>query len=253
VKVPPEERFRAVAADYARYRPGYPDAIVDRILGIAGLLPPGPGALVVDVGCGTGISARAFAARGVRVVGVDPNAAMLAEARSGAGGPEYREGEAVATGLPAGCADLVVCAQAFHWFDRDAAMAEFRRILRPGDRVAVFWNFRVPGTPFADAYDAVLREFCAEAAPADDRTVAVLRGLREFAGIRDREDLRHERVERLDRETCFGRVRSDSCVAHGVADRAGFEAALGRAFDGHARDGLVPWTLRVEGSVFRIA
>ncbi len=241
-----------MAGDYARFRPSYPGAVVDRILDLAGLAPPRPGALAVDLGCGTGISSRAFAARGLRVVGVDPNGTMLAEARAAGGGPEYREGEASATGLPDGCADLALAAQAFHWFDVGPTLAEVRRILRPGGRLAVFWNLRRRGLPFLDAYETLLGRYSREYDElARDR--GALDRLRARAEVIDRVDLRHEHADLLDRESFLGRVRSASYVAHGVEDRAGFERDLGRLFEEHAREGRVEWALAVEGSCFRLA
>jgi SAM-dependent methyltransferase len=242
------ERFHAVAGDYARFRPRYPDAVVDRVLAVAGL--PRPGALVVDLGCGTGISSRAFAARGLRVVGVDPNATMLAEARAAGGGPEYRSGESVATGLDAGCADLVAAAQAFHWFDVGPTLAELRRVLRPGGWLAAFWNLRRTGTPFNDAYEAALRRFI----PDDERIrdMASLEALRARAGAAEVVDLHHEHADLLDRESFLGRVRSASYVAHGVRDREGLEKELHRIFDAHSREGRVEWALVVEGVCLRL-
>ena len=249
MRVPPSERFHAVAGDYARHRPGYPDAVVERILQVAGLRPPRPDALVLDLGCGTGISARAFAAKGLRVIGIDPNATMLAAARAAGGGVEYREGDAAATGLADGCVHLVTAAQAFHWFDADAAIREIRRVLRPGGRLAVFWNLRRRGTPFNDAYEDLLRRFSAEYDELH-RDETALDRLRARADLRERVDLDHERVDPLDLESFLGRVRSASYVAHGVDDPAGLERELRRLFAAHAKDGRVPWTLRVEGSVW---
>ena len=240
-----------MAGDYARFRPGYPPAVVDRVLETAGLLPPPVGALAVDLGCGTGISARAFAARGLRVIGVEPNESMLERAREEGGGPEYRVGDAAATGLPDGCADLVVAAQAFHWFPMDEALGEIRRILRPGGWCAVFWNIRRRGTPFNDAYEALLKRYSPEYDEIfrDEDTLA---RLRTRPGIRDRVDLDHASGDLLDREAFLGRVRSASYVAHGVEDRQGFARELDRLFGAHARDGRVEWALAVEGSCFRL-
>src|SRR5437899_1526248 len=102
----PTGRFSGLADTYARYRPGYPPALFDLLVSRCGL---GPGSLVVDVGSGTGISARALAQRGVPVVGVEPNADMRAAAEAAASDHlHYRDGRAEATGLPDACADLVL-------------------------------------------------------------------------------------------------------------------------------------------------
>src|SRR5207253_2470333 len=81
---------------------------------------------LVDVGCGTGISSRLFAARGIPVIGVDPNDEMRGRAEAAAvpAGPRpvYRAGRAEATGLPDGAAAAVLAAQAFHWFEPGPAL-----------------------------------------------------------------------------------------------------------------------------------
>src|SRR4051794_19564793 len=89
----PTGRFSGLAQTYARHRPTYPPAALELIDTTAGLLP---GDLVIDVGCGTGISARLMAARGYRVIGVEPNDDMRqqAEEAGGAGQIEYRAGAA---------------------------------------------------------------------------------------------------------------------------------------------------------------
>src|SRR5262245_33580604 len=81
-RLDPVRRFGGLADDYAAHRPEYPGAAVDFILARAGLAA---GALVVDIGAGTGISSRLFARRGLTVVGVEPNDQM--RARAGAAGP----------------------------------------------------------------------------------------------------------------------------------------------------------------------
>src|SRR5262249_3448715 len=106
------QRFSATADAYHRYRPDYPQALLDWLVAETGVAS---GARVADIGCGTGISSRFLAARGFRVVGVDANADMLARAVEAGGGPRYVVGEAVATGLPDRSVDLVTAAQSFHW------------------------------------------------------------------------------------------------------------------------------------------
>jgi SAM-dependent methyltransferase len=146
--VRPTERFTDRAADYVKYRPSYPAAAIDCVLDGLG----DPAALVAaDIGAGTGIAARLLADRGIRVIAVEPNAAM----RSGAAPHpriEWRDGTAEATGLADGAVHLVTAFQAFHWFRARPALAEFVRVLRKGGRVALVWNIRDASDPFTDAY-----------------------------------------------------------------------------------------------------
>src|SRR5688572_16290540 len=132
------ERFTATVDNYEKYRPTYPSELIDWVVATSGI---GPGARVADLGCGTGISTRLFAARGFNVIGIDPNEEMLKRAIR-AGGAEYRKGEASATGLGDRSVDLIVGGQAFHWFDLAPTFREFRRILKPHGRCAAFWNVR---------------------------------------------------------------------------------------------------------------
>ena len=93
-----------------------------------------PGWTVVDIGVGTGLLSRVFLDAGCRVVGVEPSPQMAEAGRVAlADAPGFRmvEGQAEATGLDDEVAELVVAAQAFHWFDPDAAAREWQRILRP--------------------------------------------------------------------------------------------------------------------------
>src|SRR5262249_5239851 len=147
----------ASAERYHRHRPSYPEAMVDWILECTGLQAP---ARIADVGCGTGIATRLFAARGFASVGIDPSQEMLAFARQ-AGAARDLRADASATGLASGSIGLVIAAQAFHWFEMATALREFRRILHPGGWCAAFWNLRA-ATPFVDAYDALLRAYSSQ-------------------------------------------------------------------------------------------
>src|SRR6266436_5561984 len=98
----PTGRFSGLAGSYAKYRPSYPEVALTFILDHCGLQP---GSLLIDVGSGTGISSRLLAQRGVRVIGVEPNADMRARAEAeplppGCPVPVYQDGRAEATGLP---------------------------------------------------------------------------------------------------------------------------------------------------------
>jgi SAM-dependent methyltransferase len=149
----PTGRFSDRAAEYVKFRPGYPPAAIDAILD--GLGDP-ISLLAADVGAGTGISARLLADRGVRVVAVEPNAEMRAAA---APHPRvtWHEGTAESTDLDPNSVGLVLCAQSFHWFKQPEALAEFARILRPGGRLALMWNERDRSDPFMTAYRNAIR------------------------------------------------------------------------------------------------
>src|SRR5438445_10832371 len=97
----PTGRFTGLADSYAKYRPGYPIEAIDFIVSRCRL---GPDSILVDVGCGTGISSRLFAERSMHVIGIEPNAEMRAAAAAApmaanSPRPIYRDGRAEATGL----------------------------------------------------------------------------------------------------------------------------------------------------------
>ena len=114
----PQSRFSDRAEDYAKYRPSYPTAAIDCILQEFKEKSP---LIAADIGAGTGISSRLLADRGVRVIAIEPNAAMrqVAEAHPLV---EFRHGSAEATKLPDKSVDLVTCFQAFHWFNNDKCL-----------------------------------------------------------------------------------------------------------------------------------
>jgi SAM-dependent methyltransferase len=156
-------RFSDRAEAYASGRPGYPPEIATYLARELGL---SPGAVIVDLGSGTGISSRIFLQAGFQVIGVEPNAPMRAQAeRALAGMPGFVSvaGSAQATTLADASADCVVAAQAFHWFDLSATRAESLRILRQPPRAALIWNVhRTQDSEFSRRYEGLLLEFGGE-------------------------------------------------------------------------------------------
>jgi SAM-dependent methyltransferase len=143
------ESFGSDPERYERARPRYPDAMVNRIVAAS----PGPD--VLDVGCGTGIVARQLQAAGCRVLGVDPDARMADLARRHGVDVEVAAFEAWD---PAGRDfDAVVAGQAWHWIDPVAGAAKAAQALRPGGRLAVFWNVFQPSPDVGEAFAAVYR------------------------------------------------------------------------------------------------
>ena len=141
------------AAAYERGRPGYPPAAVDFL---AARLRLGPGRTVVDLAAGTGKLTRPLLATGAQVVAVEPVAEMRAALPAGA---RAVDGTAEAMPLSAGSADAVAVAQAFHWFDGDAALAEIHRVLRPGCSLALVWNRRRMDDPLNQAIEDLLAPY----------------------------------------------------------------------------------------------
>lgn len=127
---------------YDANRPRPPEILLDSLARYAG---GGRLRLVVDLGSGTGLSARAWAPRSDEVVGVEPNASMLAVARARTSETNVRYEEAFAddTGLEEGSADLVTCSQSFHWMAREPVLAEAARVLRP-DGVFAAYDYDIP-------------------------------------------------------------------------------------------------------------
>jgi SAM-dependent methyltransferase len=144
------DHFSAQASDYSRYRPDYPAALFDYTAQAA----PGR-ALALDVGCGAGQASAGLARHVARVLASDASAAQLAEARAIPGVTYLRHG---AERLPvrSGSVDLVLVAQAAHWFDLPRFYAEVRRVLQPRGAIALttYEMFRV-----APAIDALIDHF----------------------------------------------------------------------------------------------
>jgi ubiquinone/menaquinone biosynthesis C-methylase UbiE len=137
-KMNPQSRFTSRAEDYAKYRPSYPDAVIDCIVAELGNLS---NSVAADIGAGTGISSRLLANRGIRVMAIEPNAAM---SKAALPHPlvEFMDGSAENTGLSDASVDLITCFQAFHWFNPEPTLKEFARILKPKGKVALVWNDR---------------------------------------------------------------------------------------------------------------
>ncbi len=145
VPAPPVD-FGVTAADYGRHRLGHPASTYERLATQHGIGLPGQD--VVDIATGTGAAARALAARGARVIGIDASPALLAEAARLAAADgltvDWRHASAEDTRLPDASADAVIVAQAWHWFDRPRAASELRRILRPGGGIAIIYTDWLP-------------------------------------------------------------------------------------------------------------
>lgn len=137
----PATSFGPVAAVYERGRPPYPHQAVDWLL-------PAGRPKVLDLGAGTGKLTRQVHAIGLEVTAVDPSDGMLAELRRVLPGVPAVRGTAESIPLPDGSADVVLCAQAWHWVDPERAVPEVARVLSPGGRLGLIWNLRDESVPW---------------------------------------------------------------------------------------------------------
>ena len=137
--------FQGAAAYYERYRLAYPQRLIQRVTGLAGLAP---GDAILDLGCGTGMLATGFASLGMSVTAMDPEPEMLAVTQSAA----QAQGVAV-TPVLGGSGDLtpamgpfrlVAMGRSFHWMDRGATLAMLDRIVTPDGGVALFHDAHPP-------------------------------------------------------------------------------------------------------------
>jgi len=206
--------FARVADAYERARPGYP---ADAVLWLAGETPCD----VVDLGAGTGKLTRSLAALGHHVVAVEPLAEMLEQ-------------------LPDASIDVVACAQAFHWFDQEAALSEIARVLRPGGRIALVWNVRDERVPWvSELSDAMVGRTGVDRGASEPIERSGLYGEVERA--------RFEHTQDVDREALRALVLSRSyCAVLPEEERAPILGRVDAVFDAYARDGLLTLPYVVE-------
>lgn len=243
-------RFSDRVVDYARYRPGYPEDLVETLKEVAELTSY---SVVADIGSGTGISAHLFLQLGCEVYGVEPNREMRAAAED-----RFRDEKrfhsvnatAEATTLGDCSIDLIAAGQAFHWFDPVSTRTEWVRILKPHGRVCLFWNNRrTDTTPFLIAYEKLLLDFATDYKEVnhtriDDAALAYFFGSEAF------QSFRFPYSQSFDYDGLRGRLLSSS-----YAPSCGHERhepmlkQLRRIFDDFAINGRVSFDYDTELSV----
>jgi SAM-dependent methyltransferase len=141
--------FAQSAEAYELGRPGYPAAALEPLRLEAGLV-------VLDLAAGTGKLTRELVKSGASVIAVEPVAEMRAALPDSL---RALDGTAEAIPLADASVDLVTVAQAFHWFDGDAALAEIHRVLRPSGRLALLWNRRIEDAEINMAIEELLAPY----------------------------------------------------------------------------------------------
>lgn len=247
-------RFSDRVADYVRYRPGYPEELVDTLRTAAGLNPL---SVIADIGSGTGISANLFLQLGCDVFGVEPNREMRAAAEE-----RFRkekryhsiDATAEATTLAAGSIDLIAAGQAFHWFDPVPTRQEWLRILKPQGMVALFWNNRrIDTTPFLVGYERLLHEFATDYNEVNHTRIDQA-ALKRFFGNEMFQSFRFPYSQSFDYEGVRGRLLSSSYApAHGHERHEPMLKELRRIFNTCAVDGCVSFDYDTELTIGSLA
>lgn len=233
-----KQRFSTRVADYVRYRPSYPSALLDLLRAECGLRP---GHVIADIGSGTGFLSELFLKNGNRVYGVEPNKDMRRageEYLASYDGFSSIEGSAEATTLDDSSVDFVTAGQSFHWFEPDAARREFVRILKPGGWMVIAWNDRrMEEASFTRAYENILERFGIDYKNVKDSYPEADR-IRSFLTNFSQRDLPNHQI--LDWDSLRGRLRSSSfSPTEGHPDYAPMMEGLRKLFDAYQQDGQV--------------
>jgi ubiquinone/menaquinone biosynthesis C-methylase UbiE len=208
--------FSRGAASYGRSRPSYPPEAVEWIAGRLGLAP---GVDVVEVGAGTGLFTAFLLETGASVTAVEPVAAMREQLVERFPGCRVLEGVAETLPLPDASADAAAVAQAFHWFQPDAALAELHRVLRRGASLALVWNLWDLDDPLQAELDAIVKTaltpdaFVVHPTTASFPSGGWLPALEASPLFGQLEERRFRYEHELERERLVDRVSSVSFVA----------------------------------------
>ncbi len=230
------ERFSNRVENYVKYRPHYPREIVTYLEAFCGLTKD---TVIADVGCGPGMSTKLFLENGNRVIGVEPNDAMRAAASEYlAEFPQFTpiKGTSDATTLPDESIDMVVAAQAFHWFDPQKTRPEFKRIAKPDAWTVLIWNIRQETTtPFLVEYEQFISDHSVDYHVVKHNNITD-KEIGEFLGP-DFITAKFDNVQEFDFEGLLGRLASSSYMPpEGHEKYADMAQELQVLFAKHARN-----------------
>jgi SAM-dependent methyltransferase len=242
----PTKRFSNRVENYIKYRPSYPAAVISLLEAECDLTPA---SLIADVGSGTGILSELFLKHGNRVIGVEPNREMRAASNKLLA--KYSKFSSIdttaeATTLVNSSVDFIVAGQAFHWFDRQGARAEFERILKPNSWVVLMWNgFRVESSALNNAYQQLVLKYGTDYQEVRREVIAC--DVESFYAPGDCQCARFEFQQVFDFEGLKGRLLSSSYAPE--PDHPHYQPMLfdlQEIFDSNQKDGSVVFHYETE-------
>ncbi len=242
----PTQRFSNRVENYRKYRPGYPSEIIPLLQSECALTQE---SVIADLGSGTGLFTEIFLKHGNQVFGVEPNAEMRhagEQALQRYPGFKSVVGTAERTTLPDRSVDFVVAGQAFHWFDRKKARAEFDRILKPGGWVVLAWNgYRIDSSRMMSAYQNLVSRYGTDYSEVQREVVGI--DVETFYAPGECKCARFSFRQRFDYEGLEGRLLSSSYAPE--SDHPSYPAMLRdlrTLFETNQNDGRVNFDYETE-------
>jgi ubiquinone/menaquinone biosynthesis C-methylase UbiE len=217
--------FDGVARLYDATRRGYPAEIVSTIVSAAAI---GPGAAVLEIGCGTGQFTRQLAGRALDMTAIDIGAAMVAAARRNVADPGVRfQVCSFEDFAGSGPFDLIVSATAFHWIDPAIGLAKAARLLRPGGWLALLATGESYPEPLRTQLRDLWVKYSNQSAPSAGQP-AWLAALQETSLFGPAVEATHARALQLPAQTVMGVERTRATfLSYSQQEQASFTADLG--------------------------
>lgn len=239
--IKPTTRFSDRVANYVKYRPDYPARIYAYLLEEAALKP---GAVIADLGSGTGLLSKLFLSREHRVYAIEPNAEMRRAGEELLANEENfvsLEGRTEKIPLPDDSVDFVTAGQAFHWFDAAQSRQEVARILRPTGQAALIWNnWSGKLSPFLKGYEELLRKFGTDFKKVSRQSSRAEENLRTFFAPGEAAVVHFPHEQLFDFEGLRGRLLSSSYAPlEGHPKHTALLEGIKELFEEHARKGKV--------------
>lgn len=243
-----KQRFTNRVENYARYRPGYPAEVINLLKEECHLSLK---SVIADIGSGTGIFTQLLLdTGGYTVFAVEPNEAMrkVADKQFKNNGHYHSiDGSAEQTTLPDNSVNLIVCAQAFHWFDAARAKTEFKRILKRGGKVALIWNNRqIEADEFSIDYELLLQQHATDYKQVNHQNLTES----DFSAFFKNGDytlIKYNNAQLFDEDGLIGRAFSSSYVpSEHTPEGADFLMRLKNVFNKHQVNNQVSMEYQTE-------